>query len=65
MRTEDIKVHDGYPGQSKRRKTKHKRKILMGARFSTPIQPSPGVHPVSYPTGTRFLSQSKVARVWS
>jgi hypothetical protein len=32
-------------------------RILVGARFSTPVQTGPGTQPVSYKMGTGYLSR--------
>ena len=37
-------------------------RILLGVRFSTPIQTGPGAHPASYKMGTGSLSRWKSDR---
>jgi len=38
--------------------------ILVGARFSAPVQTSSGAHPASYTVDTRSLPRGKLAGAW-
>jgi len=39
-------------------------RILVGARFSTPVQTGPGTHPASYTVSTGSFLGSKAAGAW-
>ena len=41
-----------------------KKKFLMEARFSAPVQTGPGAHPASYTVGTGLLPRGKAAGAW-
>jgi len=39
-------------------------RILVGARFSAPVQSGSGAHPGSYTVDTMSLPRGKLARAW-